>query len=62
MHTFLGELDWPFKEYKTEEIVEVLQSHMHPFQSSFETKLGFRLANTTLIRESVDDTFKVRSS
>ena len=60
MRSLLAEVDWPFKEYKTEETVEVLQNHMRYFQSSFETKLGFRLANTTLIRDSVGGTFKVR--
>ena len=61
-YALLAEVDWPFKEYKTAETVQVLQGRMRYFQSSFETKLGFRLANTTLIRDLVDDTFKVRSS
>ena len=62
MHALLAEVDWPFKEYKTEETLQALQNHMRCFESSFETKLGFRLANTTLTGDSVDDAFTVRSS
>ena len=62
MRALLAEVDWPFKEYKTKETVKVLQNHMQCFQRSFETKMGFRLANTTLIHDSVDNTFKVRPS
>ena len=60
MHALLREVDWPFKEYKIEETVEVLQNHMHYFEGSFEAKLGFSLVNTIVIRDSVVDPSKVR--
>ena len=62
MHALLAGAGWPFKEYKIEETVEVLQTHMRYFESSFETRLGFSLVNTIVICDSVDDAFKVCSS
>lgn len=62
MYGLLAKMDWPFKEYKTEETVQVLQNYMGCMRDSFESGLGIMLETAVLIRGSVDDIFKVCSS
>ena len=62
MYELLAKIDWPFKGYKTEETVQVLQNYMRCMRDSFESGLGVMLRTAVLIRGSVDDIFKVCSS
>ena len=56
MHQLAVKLDWPFKEYKTQEMMQVLRDYMPYFQDGFTTKLGIALASTVLSTwNSVDD-------
>ena len=54
MHELLPKLDWPFKEHKTKETIQVLRDCMPYFGDSFAAELGVALPGTILVRDSVD--------
>ena len=44
MRALLAKADWPFKVYKTDETIQILQDYMPYFLDFFATELGIQLA------------------